>query len=262
MVTFVDSVKAVDRTDADTVGLAITHGLTLVNDDVLYALIGIGEDLGTAVSSTGWTQIAYAAQATGNDSTIAVLRKVIADAGSEPTSYSFLHTGNTGGDSNFAGVILQMRGVDTTTPENGVTPTLNFVSDTQDPDNADITTTSANDAVLVGIMASQSSSAAAWTVCTPPSGYTIGAFSDSVAPFTSFFRPAVGFAYVEDVGAPASQTISTWDTDGETTSETHTVAIALKSGGSSLVYYQTGQVTDTIDSVTGLILDVLLVPDG
>ena len=227
-ITYVNSVKAEDRTDADTVGLVITHGLTLANDDVLYALIGVSDDAGTAVSSTGWVQIHYQENSVGNDGAIAVLRKVITDAGSEPSSYAFLNTGNTGGNENFVGAIVQMRGVDTTTPEDGVTPTFTFNSNTQDPNNADIDTASDNDAVLVGIMASQSSSASAWTACAPPSGYTIAKFSDSVAPFSSGFRVQMGIAYAADVGAAATQTIGAWNTDGETTQEVHTVAVALR----------------------------------
>jgi hypothetical protein len=52
------------------------------------------------------------------------------------------------------------------------------------------------------------------------------------------------------------------DATGGSADQTEVQGSTVITDGPDSVYYQTGQVTDTIDSATGLILDVLLVPDG
>lgn len=150
-VSIIASAKNNAFADPDTVGVTVTHGFTLQNDDVLYAFVAQGDDLGTTfVSSSGgeWTQLAFNASPSGNDRAFGVLRRVVTNAAGEPSSYQFTMSGNTGGSDPFAAVVVQVRGADTTTPEDATTTVANVMDDFT-PANVTITTVSSDVLVLI-----------------------------------------------------------------------------------------------------------------
>jgi hypothetical protein len=114
--TFVDSAEAALRADGDTVGITVTHGFTMQDGDVLYAFLSRSDDLGEPWVLSGWTLLFSQASTTGNDMMSTALRKVITNAAGEPASYTFLTSAGAGTNQQTA-VIVQVRGANTTTPE-------------------------------------------------------------------------------------------------------------------------------------------------
>src|SRR3972149_912430 len=94
MASVIASAKNNVRANAQTTGIVVTHGFTLVNGDVLYAFLGQGDDPGTAWTSSGWSELANGAGSTGNDMAMGVMRKVITNAAGEPASYTFTRDNN------------------------------------------------------------------------------------------------------------------------------------------------------------------------
>lgn len=159
--------------NAETTGISVTHGFTLVNGDVLVAVVGQGDDIGTSITSSGWTAIStFHAQAGFEDRAAQALRKVITDAGSEPSSYTFIVNGNNALE-NLVAHIIQVRGVNTTTPEDATTTELSDgLENDNTPDHISITT--ATDGALVLIYQIAVTALATWEGYTAgaPSGYT------------------------------------------------------------------------------------------
>ena len=156
------------RANTQTVGVTVTHGWssgagTLADGDVLYAFLGMGDDPGTGWvdSLSAWTALTSTNQvtSTGNDRSSGVLRKVITDAATEPSTYTFRRSGNSATD-NIAAIVVRVRGADTTTPEDA-TPTASQGSNDFTPAGVNIDT--ATDGAL--ILTFHLASGAVGTVC-------------------------------------------------------------------------------------------------
>lgn len=220
---------------AGNTGVVVTHGFTLVNGDVLYAFVGAGtatiggsENI-TAFACSGWTQLDFEQQAGGNDRASAVLRKVITDAGSEGSTYTFTRTGDTV-TRNQKVVIYQLRGVDTTTPEDATTTKADVTNDFT-PDNVDITTVTAGAWVLAFHYASFGDTEAI-TGITPgaPTDYTL---SSNAAPFDAngTTTPRGGMVAVahREIASPGAQSIGSWThSPDDSTREGTTWAVAVR----------------------------------
>lgn len=106
--------------NAGTTGITVTKPSGLADGDVLVAFISAGDDPGGDFTCSGWTNPsgysgASSYQTTpGNDGNSAVLIKVVTDAASEPSSYTFVNTNS--GNINIAGFVAAFSGVDNSTP--------------------------------------------------------------------------------------------------------------------------------------------------
>jgi hypothetical protein len=186
--------------------------------------------VGTFDTISGWVEIIQNNEAGGEDRGHAIYRRVVTDAGSEPTDYTFTHS-DTGGEQH-SSVILAYRGVDNTTPEDltVVDPThlAHYVNST-DP-NADaaaaITTVTANAWVVIFEAATN----AVITSDADPSGYT-NRFRNYAVNHRNIqvWDKLVAVAGTETPGAAA------WSAS-DTTTDTSYITMALRpgaSGGSS-----------------------------
>ena len=105
---------------AGTTGITVDKPTGLVDGDVLVAFISAGDDPGGAFTCSGWTNPSgYSGAADyqttpGNDGSSAVLIKVITDAASEPSTYTFVNTNSS--SINIAGFIAAFSGVDNSSP--------------------------------------------------------------------------------------------------------------------------------------------------
>lgn len=167
--TVVDSAVATGAV-VGTTGLAVTHGFTLQDGDVLYCWTGRGDDAGTAYACTGWTQLTYREASLGDDRSAAWLRKVITNAAGEPSSYTFTNTGDGGNDNQYA-IIVQMRDVNST-PEDAATVNGDAGA-TLNPDQTDITTVTDGAIVLAGMHISSGAGTLTSNVGGAPSGCTL-----------------------------------------------------------------------------------------
>lgn len=175
----IDSAVASTRADGDTVGIAVTHGFTLVNGDVLYAFLTRTDDLGTAWISTDWVQPTglNSAFTTGNDMLSTCLRKVITNAAGEPASYTYVTSGVSGTNQQTA-CLVQVRDADTTTPEDAIGAVSNVVNDfTPTPDTVTVVTDGA--LVLVAHFASMNDGVSGKTGGAP-SGYSLVDFTEEI----------------------------------------------------------------------------------
>ena len=208
-----------------TTGVAVTHGFTLANGDVLYAFYAESDDVATAVSSSGWTQLTGAFQAlgTGNDRAASILRKVITDAGSEPASYTFL-SDNIGLDGLVV-IVVQTRGANTSTPEDAAVA-FSAGSDDFTPNNVDIVTATDNALVLIYHVASCADNVAATKTAGAPSGYTLA--TSTYEELSTSAEAFIEVAYKENTGAAGTQAIDVWTGTDDATSEWFTYAVAVK----------------------------------
>lgn len=215
-------------------GIVVTHGMSLANGDVLVAFAGAGFTGMTAFASTDWTEApsSYMEQAGGNDRAMSMLYKVISDAGSEPSTYTFTRTGDAI-SSTQAVFMLQCRGIDTSTPLDATSVTASLV-DTATPNPPDITT--ATDGALV-ITANIASAALSETFAgvTPvaPSGYTLA--GDVIATDAGSVESdiQISVAYLV-AGAAGAQTVPAWQTTGGTaTWDNIGLTVALRAAAES-----------------------------
>lgn len=219
-------------------GIAVTHGFSLVNGDVLYAFCGTGvaasgsPQLITAYASSGWTELtgSFEQQAGGNDRSGSILRKVITNAGGEPSSYTFTRTGDATNPFVQKVIIYQLRGVDTATPEDA-SAVKNNGSDDFTPDNVDITTVATGAMVLIAHLAAFGDTEAI-TGVTPgaPSGYTLGSNCAPVDPSAGSAPRGIMLATAHAIpGTAGAQSIGVWThTPDEATREYITWAVSVK----------------------------------
>ena len=130
--SYVDSTIANNNT---ATSIEITKPATVLDGDVFFAFLGNNDD-NAWTTLTGWTALGELQDAGGNDRTLNIQRKVITDAAGEPATYTFSRAGlNT---DNF-GVIVAVRGIDNTTPEDA-TSVLSSGANDNTPDSPSITT--------------------------------------------------------------------------------------------------------------------------
>jgi hypothetical protein len=156
-----------------TTGVVVTHGLTLQDGDVLVAFIGSGFTGMTGFACSGWTDpTAYMEQAGGNDRALGMLYKVITNAGSEPSTYTFTRTGDSV-SSTQAVFIQQWRGIDNATPIDA-TAVLASLVDTSTPTPPAITTATDGAAIVTAnIMAAGLSETFAGVTPVAPASFTL-----------------------------------------------------------------------------------------
>lgn len=107
----------------ETQNIIINKPATCIDGSVLYAVIYHDTNLAPSgvpgtTAGTSWVLVASQADAT-NLMWLGVYRKIIVDAASEPTTFTWTYASA----SSTAGMIGAFWGVDLTTPEDGVTPT-------------------------------------------------------------------------------------------------------------------------------------------
>src|SRR3990172_430345 len=231
--TVIASAKNNVRANAQTTGVVVTHGFSLVNGDVLYAFLGQGDDPGTVWASASggtWTSVAFGASATGNDRAIGVLRRVVTNAGGEPSTYTF--TINNNAVENLAAIVVQVRGASTSTPEDA-TPTVNFGSNDFTPVAVSIDTVTANALVLTAHLGSGTATQYGGGDARPAGapgggGYSIvnsEVFYDGTNIQSIFLEVAKN----EDVGSPGTKSPGTWTgTADDSSSEWHVVTVAVR----------------------------------
>ena len=242
-----NAARGVGSTAAITVDIS---GLTLADDDCLFAILGSGDDVGTgwACTADGWAQLGSASTTTGNDASFGVMRHYIENAASEPSSLTFQRIGNTGTD-NFAVIIIQCRGVDNTVPSENAAVEFT-VSNDPTPNNVDIETFSDNDAILVAHLYSDAATVSGSPTLGPPSGYT-GIDSITYSDGTNLQGIFMQAAYLADAGTAGAKTIGSWTTGGSPASsvESYTAAIAIRQVGASLpdgVYHDRASVSHAV----------------
>lgn len=235
------------RANAQTTGVTVTHGLTLANGDVLYAFLGQGDDLpdpptadGWASSSGGtWIQRANAQTGLGNDRAAGVLRRVVTDAGSEPASYTFTRLENNATD-NLIVCVVQVRGGDTTTPEDATTVIDETVTDDFTPDHPAITTNTDNALVLIAHLGVGITFVYDSAVAGAPAGYTLvdSGFYDDDANFSELF---LAVAVLADAGAAGSKDPGSWThTGGDAADDGVVMSVAVKpaAGGGGTLFFR------------------------
>ena len=165
------------RANSQTTGITVTHGFTLANDDVLYAFLTQGDDLpvsgGAWSSSSGgtWVELKNQRTTTGNDHFDGVMRRVVTDAGAEPSTFTF--TLNNSNTNNLVCIVVQVRGADTTTPEDATT-TSSLGSDDFTPPNVAITTvTDAAHVIISHVAIGASTTINSSKTGGAPSGWTL-----------------------------------------------------------------------------------------
>lgn len=221
-------------------GVTVTHGFTLADNDVLYCFVGrgtanlgAGADLISAFACSGWTELKFDQNSAGNDRAGSALRKVITTASGEPSSYTFTATGDTNTMAQ-ALCVVQLRGVDTATPEDATT-TSAIVTDDFTPDNVDITTATDGAVVLVAHLASFGAAEVSTGITFgAPSGYTLlgsGTIGSNGTSSPRDVAMAVGHATIATAGA---QAIGSWThSPDDATREGITWAVAAKPAASS-----------------------------
>lgn len=110
--------------DPSTTGITVTHGMSLVNGDILVAFVAMGDDDPSAFTSTSggtWsndTTNLFASSGIGNDIAVGVLWRVVTNAAGEPSTYTFLATGATS-QKTLVAQVIQVRGGDTANVRDG-----------------------------------------------------------------------------------------------------------------------------------------------
>lgn len=207
-ITVVDTAKA-NVFAVGTTGVSVTHGFTLQNNDVLVAVVGQGDNSGTALASSSggtWTANGFIADATQDDRTIASVYRRVTDAGSEPSSYTF--TFNAATSETMAVIVLQLRGVDATTAVDATTTTSVNVDDFT-PANPAITTATNGAVVVIAHLAVLGDGVASGKTGGAPSGYSLSdtEFFDAGADlFELFLEVAVKTVAVAGTETPTSWT--------------------------------------------------------
>lgn len=174
-VTIVDAQSTgVGAPTAGTTGVTVTKPTGLADGDVMYAFVSRTDFANNAAwTCSGWTNIgpaaASAGSTTGNDTQTTILRKVVTSAAGEPSTYTFVNTQSTTYQS--IGIIVALRGVDNTTPEDIAVPAYGFTSNNINPASLNATSATANAFVIAYLqisLAAQTSGAGG-----APSTYTL-----------------------------------------------------------------------------------------
>jgi hypothetical protein len=209
---------------AGTTGLTINKPSGVANGDTLIAFIGRGDDAGGAFSCSGWSQAngtsdGAMATTTGNDIGSTVLFKHITDAGSEPSSYTFVNTDTA--SQNMAGFIVCVQATNPSDPIDEITEQSGTNSWT--PNQVDITT-GVNGALVLAFHVGNVGTAAAKTAGAPSGMTLIGSIAESR---TTSNYVAAEAAYQEAANA-GTVTIGSWTgTPTDTTSEWHVYTVSV-----------------------------------
>ena len=160
-ITLVGTASANRATDG---ALTVTLPVGTTTNDVVYFAYEFGDnsDFNMSMSTTGYTEIA---DLFGDDDfkcNLAVFRKVMGGT-PDTEAVSNAHGGNAG--SSIAAVVMVLRGVDTTTPEDAAATTL-AAANTNIPDPPSITTVT-NGAWVLAVGSSTNAE-----VATAPTGYS------------------------------------------------------------------------------------------
>lgn len=221
--TVIASAKNFDLANAQNTGISVTHGFTLQNNDVLYAFLAQGDDQGTGwASSSGgtWTQLANQATTAGDDMASGVLRRVVTNAAGEPAAYVFTRS-NWDSLENLAVLVVQVRGANTTTPEDTTATTATGIDDFT-PLGANITTTTDKCLILTyhyGKVSANKTAAGA------PSGFQlVNSQQSNLVTFANFQEVA------RAIKSPAGTvTVGNWTgTPDDSTSEWHVITVAVR----------------------------------
>ena len=155
---------------------ALDTGFTHADDDVLYAFIACDQGTGTlSIADDGggssggtWVELDSFTDSATRGTGAKVYRKIVTNATNEDAQ---TYEVNNAGDTNEEGLVMivQLRGVDTTTPEDGVTVTITRESDHgTTPTPTGITGASSDSLALIFIHTNGNDV----TAYTQPSGYT------------------------------------------------------------------------------------------
>lgn len=164
-------------------------------DDVAYLLVAQDGSLTTFTPPSGWATIIDKTYTAGRDQSIAIYRRVFTSASETNPTVTSDQTQEIGASVHI------FRGVDTTTPEDGVTPTESAGEDNASTSpTAGITTATANAALLLLGVWSE------WKITAfgAPSGFTLG----ENGPGDTHAQLAV--AYDLDAGAAGAKTPGNW----------------------------------------------------
>jgi hypothetical protein len=210
-------------------GVVVTHGLTLLDEDVLVAFVGAARADQTDFASTDWTVApsSYGEAAGGNDRAMAALYKVIASAAGEPSTYTFTRTGDSATHAQ-AVIIVQCRGVDNSTPIDN-TSIPGDESNTFTPNAPDITTVT-DGALILTAKTMVSATTEVFDGVTPLAPSTMTLADSIVAGDGATGNPDLMLAVAYKTGGSAGvQSLGLWQTTGGTaTWDNALVTVALR----------------------------------
>ena len=216
IVPIVVSTSENSGTVVGTTGITVTKPADLEDGDVMYAFTTWGQNEGGATTSTGWTLIKTESLVAGTDQRLTCLRKVVTDASGEAADYDFVNTDvNTYG---FTGIIMAVRYLDNTTPEDAETTVAEGAND-DTPDSPSITTV--NDNAMIVTVCSLSNLNVTLTLVAP-SGFNLEDTSQET------FRAQTAVATDVQTSAGASGANNWPNTGGTGTSEFITFTLALR----------------------------------
>lgn len=214
---------------AGATGVVVTHGFSLVNGDVLLAVVGAAEADQTAFACSGWTVVpsSYSEAAGGADRASALLYKVITNAGGEPSSYTFTRTGDA--TTIAQGVlILQTRGISTVTPLDASVVVADIQND-MTPDAPDITTATSGALIITTqVCVNEGGSSDPFSDVTPTAPATMTLVDSRIVSDASTDNDLfVTMAYVV-AGTAGAYTFGSWQhTGGEAFNDSVVTTIAL-----------------------------------
>ena len=93
--------------------VSVTKPLTVLDNDYIVVIMGVGDDLPNMAPPADWTTGNLLASAAGNDEQIGIFYKKITNAAGEPASYTF----TVGSGDTAIYWCASMSGIDLTTPE-------------------------------------------------------------------------------------------------------------------------------------------------
>lgn len=199
-----------------TTGLAVSQPSSLQDNDVIYALCfrDVG---GAAWASTDWTLLDENASTAGADCNSAILRKVVSSAASEPSSYTF--TNNDTSSRDTACLVVALRGVDNTTPEDATSEYV-FTQDDSTPDSPSITTANANSYIL-SLTGQENKNGGTALTYAAPSGMTLAVSDNDL----TWAQGCVAYVEQATAGASGAKTWLTTPDNGAAESHTYTIAV-------------------------------------
>lgn len=208
-------------------GVTVTKPSGVVTGDVLYAFVCKTDTNTAAWTCSGWTAI-FGNPFTGTTNVrhIGVLRKVITNAGGEPSSYTFVTT--SGSAASMCGIIVCVSGADTATPEDVTFTTAQRVLAQNDatPPSIDLVTNSHNTLVMqYCALALGSTATKTWGA---PSGYTQDANAIAVETGSASNDLQCGVAYKMQATAGSVGTNDWTHTTDDATTDYATAVLAVR----------------------------------
>lgn len=220
---------------AGSTGITITKPANLADGDVLYAFISRTDFASTAAysNSQGFSALTptggVIGTATGNDRCLSILRKVITNAAGEPANYTFVTVSGT--THQMVGIILPLRGVDTTTPEDISVPAYGLNTNTPNPASLDATSATA-DALVIAVLQEGLLTAAAVTPVAP-STYTLVPSGNATETTGSLDNQTI-LAYKTLGAAGSTAGTNAWQNTGTTGSvETLTAVVLVRAAATN-----------------------------